>query len=59
MQKKTSYISDDIVDLFMDFTNAGTKEDNIEVELLGFNLSYLDYALDQHSHIQITHRRSI
>lgn len=57
--KKTSYISDDVIDLISDFANARAKEDNIEVLLEGFKLSYQSYAEDQHSHIEITHRRTI
>ena len=57
--KKTSYISDDIIELIEDFANIRAKEDNIEVALEGFKTSYRDYETDQHSHVKITHRRTI
>ena len=57
--KKTSYISDDIIELIEDFANIRAKEDEIQVALEGFKTSYRDYETDQHSHIKITHRRAI
>lgn len=56
---KTSYISDDIIELISDFANVRAKEDDIDVQLKGFRTTYRDYAQDKHSHIFITHRRVI
>ena len=57
--RKTSYISDDILELIEDFANIRAKEEDIEVVLAGFKTSYKDYENDQHSHVKITHRRAI
>lgn len=57
--KKTSYISDDILELIEDFTNIRAKEEDINVILEGFKTSYKAYEQDQHSHVKITHRRVI
>ena len=57
--KKTSYISDDILEMIEDFANVRAKEEDMEVVLQGFKTTYKDYAVDQHSHIKITHRRAI
>lgn len=57
--KRTSYISDDILELIEDFANVRAKDDDIEVVLTGFRTSYKDYENDQHSHIKIMHRRAI
>lgn len=57
--RKTSYISDDILELIEDFANIRAKEEDIEVVLEGFKTSYKDYEKDQHSHVKITHRRAI
>lgn len=57
--KKTSYISDDILEMIEDFANVRAKEENIEVVLEGFRTSYKEYATDQHSHIKITHKKAI
>lgn len=55
----TSYITVDVVELIQDFANVRAKEEDIEVKLLGFRTSYKDYAEDQHSHIEIKHRRAM
>ena len=55
----TSYITTDVLELIQDFANIRAKEEDIEVELLGFKTSYRDYEKDQHSHIIIEHRKSI
>ncbi|MDO5615822.1 MAG: SulP family inorganic anion transporter, partial [Cruoricaptor ignavus] len=57
--KSTSYITSDVIELIEDFANIRAKEENIEVELLGFRTSYRDYEQDQHSHIAISHRRAM
>lgn len=57
--KKTSYISDDIIEMIEDFTNVRAKEEDIEVVLEGFKTSYKEYEKDQHSHITIDHRRAM
>ncbi len=57
--KRTSYISDDILEMIEDFANIRAKEEDIEVVLEGFKTSYKDYEKDEHSHIKITHRRAI
>ena len=57
--KKTSYVSDDIIDLISDFANVRAREEDIEVVLEGFKTSYKEYENDQHSHITISHRRVI
>lgn len=55
----TSYITMDILELIQDFANIRAKEENIQVELLGFKTSYRDYENDQHSHVEIHHRRAM
>ena len=57
--KKTSYVSDDIIDLISDFANVRAREEDIEVVLEGFKTSYKEYEKDQNSHINISHRRVI
>ena len=57
--KKTSYVSDDIIDLISDFANVRAREEDIEVVLEGFKTSYKEYENDRHSHITISHRRVI
>lgn len=57
--RRTSYISDDILEMIEDFANVRAKEEDIEVVLEGFKTSYKDYENDQHSHVKITHRRAI
>ncbi|WP_143885536.1 SulP family inorganic anion transporter [Chryseobacterium binzhouense] len=56
---KTSYISDDIIEMIEDFANVRAVEENIDVRLEGFKTSYKDYANDQQSHVKVTHRRTI
>jgi len=57
--KTTSYIATDVLDMIQDFANVRAKEENIQVDLIGFKTSYKDYENDENSHIQITHRRAI
>lgn len=57
--KRTSYISDDILEMIEDFANIRAKEEDIEVVLEGFKTTYKEYEQDRHSHIKITHRRAI
>ena len=57
--KGTSYITTDVLELIQDFANIRAKEEDIEVELIGFKTNYRDYAKDQHSHISINHRRAM
>lgn len=57
--QNTSYITSDVVELIEDFANIRAKEENIQVELLGFKTSYTDYANDQHSHIMVRHKRTM
>jgi len=56
---KTSYISDDIIEMIEDFANVRAVEENIDVRLEGFKTSYKEYANDQHSHVKVTHKRTI
>lgn len=55
----TSYITTDVLELIQDFANVRAKEENIEVQLLGFKTSYKEYAKDEDSHVIITHRRAM
>lgn len=57
--KNTSYITTDVLEMIQDFANVRAKEEDIEVELIGFKTSYKDYERDQHSHIVVTHRRAL
>ena len=57
--RKTSYISDDILEMIEDFANVRAVEENIDVSLEGFKTSYREYENDQHSHVKITHKRAI
>src|SRR5690606_18705618 len=57
--RSTSYITTDVLEMIQDFANLRAKEENIHVELLGFNTSYRDYEVDEESHILITHRRAM
>ncbi len=57
--KTTSYITTDVLELIQDFANVRAKEENINVELIGFKTSYRDYEEDEESHIIITHRRAM
>lgn len=55
----TSYIATDVLEMIQDFANIRAKEEDINVELIGFKTSYKDYETDQDSHIVITHRRAM
>lgn len=57
--RSTSYITTDVLEMIQDFANVRAKEDNIQVDLVGFKTSYRDYEMDQDSHILITHRRAM
>ncbi|AYO58575.1 hypothetical protein CO230_10895 [Chryseobacterium sp. 6424] len=57
--KSTSYITSDVLEMIQEFANIRAKEDNIEVQLIGFRTNYNDYASNQHSHITIDHRRAM
>lgn len=55
----TSYIATDVLEMIQDFANIRAKEEDINVELLGFKTSYKDYETDEDSHIVITHKRAM
>lgn len=55
----TSYIATDVLEMIQDFANIRAKEEDINVELLGFKTSYRDYERDENSHIVITHKRAM
>lgn len=55
----TSYIATDVLEMIQDFANIRAKEEDINVELLGFKTSYRDYETDEDSHIVITHKRAM
>lgn len=57
--KGTSYIAADVVEMIQEFANIRAKEENIQVELIGFRTNYRDYERDRHSHITINHRRAM
>lgn len=57
--RTTSYITTDVLEMIQDFANVRAKEENIDVELLGFRTSYRDYESDQDSHVSITHKRAM
>ncbi|MEG0917548.1 MAG: SulP family inorganic anion transporter [Myroides sp.] len=57
--RTTSYITTDVLEMIQDFANVRAKEENIDVELLGFKTSYRDYESDEDSHVSITHRRAM
>jgi len=57
--KTTSYITTDVLEMIQDFANVRAKEEDIEVELIGFKTSYRDYASDQDSHVIINHKRAM
>lgn len=57
--KGTSYITSDVLEMIQDFANIRAKEEDIMVELVGFQTNYSDYAKDQHSHVSINHRRAM
>lgn len=54
--RNTSYITADVLELIQDFANIRAKEEDIEVQLIGFKTSYRDYEEDEHSHIYLGHR---
>ncbi len=55
----TSYIATDVLEMIQDFANIRAKEEDINVELMGFKTSYRDYETDEDSHIIITHKRAM
>lgn len=55
----TSYIATDVLEMIQDFANIRAKEEDINVELLGFKTSYKDYERDENSHIVVTHKRAM
>lgn len=55
----TSYIATDVLEMIQDFANIRAKEEDINVELLGFKTSYRDYETDEDSHIFINHKRAM
>jgi len=57
--RTTSYITTDVLEMIQDFANVRAKEENIDVELIGFRTSYRDYESDQDSHVSVTHKRAI
>ncbi len=57
--KTTSYITTDVLEMIQDFANVRAKEEDIEVELIGFKTSYRDYASDQDSHVVVNHKRAM
>ncbi|PKF75411.1 SulP family inorganic anion transporter [Chryseobacterium sp. PMSZPI] len=57
--RDTSYITTDVLEMIQDFANIRAKEEDINVELLGFKTSYRDYERSQDSHILITHKRAM
>ena len=57
--KGTSYITSDVLEMIQDFANIRAKEEDIQVQLIGFRTNYQDYERDQHSHITIDHRRAM
>lgn len=57
--KGTSYITSDVLEMIQDFANIRAKEEDIQVQLVGFQTNYGEYARDQHSHVSINHRRAM
>lgn len=57
--KSTSYITADVLEMIQEFANIRAREDDIQVQLIGFRTNYDQYARDQHSHITIHHRRAM
>ena len=55
----TSYITMDVLEMIQDFANVRAKEEDIDVELIGFKTSYKEYETDEDSHVTITHRRAM
>lgn len=57
--RQTAYIAADVLEMISDFANVRAREENIEVELLGFRTDYRAYEQDRTSHIEINHRRAM
>lgn len=57
--RSTSYIATDILEMIQDFANIRAKEEDIEVQLIGFKTSYKEFDEDSDSHIIVAHRRAI
>ncbi|KAB1232104.1 SulP family inorganic anion transporter [Chryseobacterium viscerum] len=57
--RNTSYIATDVLEMIQDFANIRAKEQDINVELLGFKTSYRDYERSEDSHILVTHNRAM
>lgn len=57
--RSTSYIATDVLEMIQDFANIRAKEQDINVELLGFKTSYRDYERSEDSHILVTHKRAM
>lgn len=57
--RTTSYITTDVLEMIQDFANVRAKEEDINVDLVGFKTSYRDYANDQDSHVVVNHRRAM
>ncbi len=58
--KGTSYIANDILEMIQDFANIRAKEEDIEVQLVGFRTSYKEFEdTAEDSHILIAHRRAM
>ncbi len=55
----TSYITTDVLEMIQDFANVRAKEEDIDVELIGFKTSYKEYESDEDSHVVINHRRAM
>ncbi|MDF2552022.1 MAG: hypothetical protein K0R77_1297 [Chryseobacterium sp.] len=55
----TSYIATDVLEMIQDFANIRAKEEDINVQLMGFKTSYRDYETDEDSHVIITHKRAM
>jgi MFS superfamily sulfate permease-like transporter len=55
----TSYITMDVLEMIQDFANVRAKEEDIDIQLIGFKTSYRDYEKDEDSHVVITHRRAM
>ncbi|MDR6372586.1 MFS superfamily sulfate permease-like transporter [Chryseobacterium bernardetii] len=57
--RSTSYIATDVLEMIQDFANIRAKEQDINVELIGFKTSYRDYERSEDSHILVTHKRAM
>lgn len=55
----SSYIASDVLELIEDFANFRAKEDDITVDLVGFNTDNINIPEAKNSHIQVTHKRTI